>query len=75
MILKILVAAAIAAPAGLVVAAPAFADPAAFGDIHCSCQPVIQQFMPTLDDPVEQGIKQGFADTDPGSALDGIPHS
>lgn len=75
MITKILVALAMGVPAGLIVAAPALADPVSFGGITCSCQPVIQQFLPPLRDPVDEGIQQGLSDTRPGAAPDGIPHS
>ena len=77
MILKILVAAATAPCGSRCPAAPAFAGtPAPPGDIHCSCQPVIQQFMPNLDVLVEQGIKKGFDSTAPGTIVFyGILHS
>lgn len=69
MIIKPLVAAAIAGLAGIGVAAPAFADPASFGDISCSCQapaaqaPLIPHFFFMPQDSIEQGIQQGLSDT------------
>jgi hypothetical protein len=78
MITKVLVAAAIAIPAGLIAAAPAMADPASFGDISCACQdpipqgPVVEFFTPPQS-LIDQGIRQGFSDTAPGAA--GVPHS
>lgn len=78
MITKVLVAAAIAIPAGLLAAAPAMADPASFGDLSCDCQavfpqgPIVQFFTPPQGQ-IDQGIQQGFSDTGPGA--DGVPHS
>ncbi|OBK35533.1 hypothetical protein A5658_09145 [Mycobacterium sp. 1245111.1] len=78
MITKVLVAAAIAVPAGLLAAAPALADPTSFGDISCACQdpspqgPIVEFFTPPQS-LIDQGIRQGFSDTAPGA--DGVPHS
>jgi len=55
-------------------AAPASADPA-FGDISCSCQQTLPQLIPFLqnppapflDNPIDQGIRHGLSDTDPGA--------
>jgi hypothetical protein len=77
MITKILVAAAIAVPAGLIAAAPAIADPASFGNLSCTCQdpipqgPIVQFFMPPHS-LIDQGIQQGISDTGPDSAPDGV---
>jgi hypothetical protein len=77
MITKVLVAAAIAVPAGLIAAAPAMADPASFGDLSCTCQDPTPQamvpFAPVSENPIEQGIRQGFSDTSPGALPGGIP--
>lgn len=32
-------------------------------------------FVPSLENPVDLGIRQGFANTSTGAELDGIPHS
>jgi hypothetical protein len=78
MIAKVLGTAAVAALAGLGSAAPAFADPGSFSDISCSCQQTLPQLIPFLqnptapflDNPVDQGIRQGLSDTNPGA----VPH-
>jgi hypothetical protein len=81
MITKVLFAAMVAASTGLIAAAPSMADPASFGDLSCTCQdpdPAMQAkfpFAPPAADPIEQGIRQGFADTRPGTLPDGVPHS
>ena len=75
MITKILGTAAVAALAGFGAAAPAFADPASFSNISCSCPQTLPQLIPFLqnppapflDNPVDQGIRQGLSDTDPGA--------
>jgi len=74
MIIKVLGTAAVAALAGFGAAAPASADPA-FGDISCSCQQTLPQLIPFLqnppapflDNPIDQGIRHGLSDTDPGA--------
>ncbi len=79
MITKVLVATAIAVSAGLIAATPSIADPASFGDLSCTCQDPAPlgafPFAPPAGDPVDQGIRQGFADTSPGTLPDGAPHS
>ena len=78
MIAKVLGTAAVAALAGLGSAASAFADPPSFSDISCSCQQTLPQLIPFLqnppapflDNPVDQGIRQGLSDTNPGA----VPH-
>jgi hypothetical protein len=71
MITKILVAAAIAGLAGTAAAAPAFADPSAFGDLSCSCQapapqaPLFPHFFLSPQDPIDQGFQQGLLDAKP----------
>ena len=75
MLTKILGTTAVAALAGLGAAAPAFADPGSFSDITCSCQQTLSQLIPFLqsppapflDNPVDQGIRHGLSDTDPGA--------
>jgi hypothetical protein len=75
MIAKVLGTAAVAALASLGAAAPAFADPASFSGISCSCQPTLQQLIPFLqnppapflDNPIDQGIRHGLSDTEPGA--------
>jgi hypothetical protein len=75
MIAKVLGTAAVAALAGFGAAAPALADPGPFNGIGCSCQPTLQQLLPFLqtqfrstpDDPIDQGIRQGLSDTNPGA--------
>jgi hypothetical protein len=71
MITKFVVAAAFAVLAGVGVAAPASADPGSFADITCSCQdPSPQTFVPFVNpfaDPVDEGIRQGFSDTNTGA--------
>jgi hypothetical protein len=75
MIRKVLGTAAVAALAGFGAATPAHADPGSFSGLGCTCQPTLQQLLPFLqhqftstpDDPIDQGIRQGFADTDPGA--------
>jgi hypothetical protein len=74
MITKVLGTAAVAALAGFGAAAPASADPA-FGDISCSCQQTLPQLIPFLqnppapflDNPIDQGIRHGLSDTNPGA--------
>jgi hypothetical protein len=74
MITKVLGAAAVAALAGLGSAASASADPA-FGDISCTCQQTLPQLIPflqnppapLLDNPIDQGIRHGLSDTNPGA--------
>jgi hypothetical protein len=71
MITKVLVAAAIAGLAGTGAAAPAFADPASFGDLSCSCQapapqaPLFPHFFLLPQDPINQGFQQGLSDANP----------
>jgi hypothetical protein len=75
MIAKVLGTAAVAALVGFGAAAPAFADPASFSGISCSCQPTLPQLIPFLqnppapflDNPIDQGIRHGLSDTDPGA--------
>jgi hypothetical protein len=78
MIAKVLGTVAVVAFAGLGAAAPAFADPSSFGEISCSCQPTLPQLIPFLqnppapflDNPIDQGIRHGLSDTNPGA----LPH-
>ncbi|WIM86865.1 hypothetical protein PT015_18555 [Candidatus Mycobacterium wuenschmannii] len=78
MITKVLVTAGIAVAAGLGVAAPAFADPASFGDLSCECHdpipqgPIVQFFTPPAGQ-IAAGIQQGFSDTGPD--VNGVPHN
>jgi hypothetical protein len=75
MIAKVLGTAAVAGLAAFGAAAPALADPGPFSGLGCSCQPTLQQLLPFLqthftstpDDPIDQGIRQGLADTNPGA--------
>ena len=74
MITKVLGTAAVAALAGFWAAAPASADPA-FADISCSCQQTLPQLIPFLQNPpapylgnpIDQGIRHGLSDTNPGA--------
>lgn len=72
MITKLLVTAGIAVVASVGLAVPAFADPASFGDLGCTCQPPVVQgpiphfFLPP-DYLLNEGIRQGLADTEPGA--------
>jgi hypothetical protein len=75
MITKVLGTAAVAVFAGFGAAVPAFADPASFSGISCSCQPTLPQLIPFLqnppapflDNPIDQGIRHGLSDTNPGA--------
>ena len=75
MITKVLGTATVAALAGFGAAAPASADPDSFGGISCSCQQTLPQLIPFLqnppapflDNPIDQGIRHGLSDTDPGA--------
>jgi hypothetical protein len=59
---KILFGAAIVFSAAMGVAAPASADPSAFGTLGCSCKPpaTVPDGKAPATDPMDQGIKNGL---------------
>jgi hypothetical protein len=66
---KVLLSAAITLGASVAVAAPASADPSAFGTLSCSCEPTIS-YPAAPGTAVDQGILSGMAEM---ADLQGVP--
>ena len=64
MITKVLVSAGIAVAAAVGTAAPAGADPSAFGVLSCSCDQAVPASagVPSVTDQVNEGIQNGISD-------------
>ena len=74
-ITKLLVSAAIALGCGVAVAAPASADPNAFGTepnpfsgLSCSCRETAPVGSPLLREEIERGLREGYTARLPGGA-------
>lgn len=66
MIAKILIGAAVSLGIGVMGAAPAGADPSAFGTLTCGCQTKAPAGSPMRRDEITRGIRQSLADWSPG---------